>query len=178
MQSSYLGDAIMSVKSYKELGFMPDMVLANDAGFSDTEFTRTLGRDSDYFISREVWSLDLAKNNPLIKQVNDLFHSRYGIDFTGNSARTFTGLMTLADAINRAASTEPEAIRKALVETNIDGANIIMPWKGIKFDDKGQNIYGSGILVQILDGKYHTVWPFHLATRELVWPMPKWEDRK
>jgi branched-chain amino acid transport system substrate-binding protein len=152
MQSSYLGDAIMSVKSYKELGFMPDMVLANDAGFSDTEFTRTLGRDSDYFISREVWSLDLAKNNPLIKQVNDLFHSRYGIDFTGNSARTFTGLMTLADAINRAASTEPEAIRKALVETNIDGANIIMPWKGIKFDDKGQNIYGSGILVQILDG--------------------------
>lgn len=178
MQSSYLGDAIMSVKTYKELGFLPDMVLANDAGFSDTEFTRTLGRDADYIISREVWSLDLAKNNPLIKQVNDLFRARYNIDFTGNSARTFTGLMTLADAINRAGSTDPEAIRKALVETNIDGANIIMPWKGIKFDDKGQNIHGSGILVQIVDGKYHTVWPFSLATREIVWPMPKWESRK
>jgi branched-chain amino acid transport system substrate-binding protein len=178
MQSSYLGDAIMSVKTYKELGFMPDMVLANDAGFSDTEFTRTLGRDADYFISREVWSLDLAKNNPLIKQVNDLFRSRYNIDFTGNSARTFTGLMTLADAINRAGSTEPEAIRKALTETNIDGANLIMPWKGIKFDDKGQNIHASGILVQIIEGKYHTVWPFQIATRDLVWPMPKWEDRK
>jgi branched-chain amino acid transport system substrate-binding protein len=178
MQSSYLGDAIMSVKTYKELGFMPDMVLANDAGFSDTEFTRTLGKDSDYFISREVWSLDLAKNNPLIKQVNDLFRSRYNIDFTGNSARTFTGLMTLADAINRAGSTEPEAVRKALTETDIDGANIIMPWKGIKFDDKGQNVHSSGILVQIIDGKYHTVWPFSLATRDIVWPMPKWEDRK
>lgn len=178
MQSSYLGDAIMSVKTYRELGFMPDMVLANDAGFSDTEFTRTLGRDADYFISREVWSLDLAKNNPLIRQVNDLFRSRYNIDFTGNSARTFTGLMTLADAINRAGSTEPEAIRKALAETDIDGASIIMPWKGIKFDDKGQNIHGSGILVQIIDGKYHTIWPFSLATRDMVWPMPKWEERK
>jgi branched-chain amino acid transport system substrate-binding protein len=177
LQSSYLGDAIMSVKTYKELGFTPDMVVANNAGFTDTEFIRTLGKDADYFITREVWSLDLAKSKPLIKQVNDLFNSRYKINFTGNSSRTFTGLMTLADAINRAGSTEPEAIRKALSETNIDGANIIMPWKGIKFDEHGQNVYGSGILVQIVDGKYNTIWPFNLATRDVVWPMPKWDKR-
>ncbi|EGF32755.1 putative branched-chain amino acid ABC transporter (substrate-binding protein) [Oxalobacteraceae bacterium IMCC9480] len=178
MQSSYLGDAIMAMKTYKELGFSPDMILANNAGFTDTEFIRTLGKDADYVITRDVWALDLAKNNPLIKQVNDLFFERNKINFTGNSSRTFTGLMTLADAINRAGSTEPEAIRKALTETDIPGNKIIMPWKGIKFDDKGQNMYGSGILVQIIDGKYHTVWPFELATREVVWPMPKWDQRK
>jgi branched-chain amino acid transport system substrate-binding protein len=178
LQSSYLGDAIMSMKTYKELGFTPDMILANNAGFTDTEFIRTLGKDADYIITRDVWSLDLAKKNPLIKQVNDLYFSRYKANFTGNSSRTFTGLMTLADAINRAGSTEPEAIRKALVETNIPGNKIIMPWKGIKFDQHGQNIYGSGILVQIIDGQYHTVWPFDLATRDVVWPMPKWNDRK
>ncbi len=178
LQSSYLGDAIMSMKTYKELGFSPDMILANNAGFTDTEFIRTLGKDADYIITRDVWSLDLAKKNPLIKQVNDLYFSRYKANFTGNSSRTFTGLMTLADAINRAGSTDPEAIRKALVETNIPGNKIIMPWKGIKFDQHGQNIYGSGILVQIIDGQYHTVWPFDLATRDVVWPMPKWNDRK
>jgi len=178
LQSSYLGDAIMSMKTYKELGFTPDMILANNAGFTDTEFIRTLGKDADYIITRDVWSLDLAKKNPLIKQVNDLYFSRYKANFTGNSSRTFTGLMTLADAINRAGSTEPEAIRKALVDTNIPGNKIIMPWKGIKFDQHGQNIYGSGILVQIVDGQYHTVWPFDLATRDVVWPMPKWNDRK
>lgn len=178
MQSSYLGDAIMSMKTYKELGFSPDMILANNAGFTDTEFIRTLGKDADYVITREVWSLDLAKNNPLIKQVNDLFNSRYKINFTGNSSRTFTGLMTLADAINRAGSTEPDAVRKALSETNIPGNKIIMPWKGIKFDASGQNEYGTGILVQIIDGKYNTVWPFDLATRDVVWPMPQWDQRK
>jgi branched-chain amino acid transport system substrate-binding protein len=177
MQSSYLGDAILSMKSYKELGFSPEMILANNAGFTDTEFIRTLGKDADFVITREVWSLDLAKNNPLIKQVNDLFNSRYKANFTGNSSRTFTGLMTLADAINRAGSTEPEAIRKALTETNIPGNKIIMPWKGVKFDATGQNIYGSGILVQIVDGKYNTVWPFDLATRDVTWPMPKWDQR-
>ena len=178
MQSSYTPDAILSMKTYKELGFSPDMILANDAGFADTEFTKTLGKDADFIISREAWALDLAKSKPLIKQVNDLFRSRYKIDFTGNSARTFTGLMVIADAINRAGSTDPEAIRKALVATNIDGKHLIMPWDGVKFDAAGQNTLGRGILVQIVDGKYHTVWPFNMATRDVVWPMPKWDQRK
>ncbi|MGI4849071.1 MAG: ABC transporter substrate-binding protein [Janthinobacterium lividum] len=178
MQSSYLGDAIMAMKTYKELGFSPDMILANNAGFTDTEFIHTLGKDANYIITREVWSLDLARNKPLIKQVNDLFFARNKINFTGNSARTFTGLMTLADAINRAASTKPEAIRAALAATSISGDKLIMPWKGIQFDGNGQNIHGSGILVQIIDGQYHTVWPFDIATRDVVWPMPKWDARK
>ena len=166
MQSSYLGDAILSMKSYKELGF------------SDTEFIRTLGKDAEYVITREVWALDLANRNPLIKQVNDLYFSRYKTNFTGNSSRTFTGLMVMADAINRAKSTEPEAIRKALSETNIPADHLIMPWNGVKFDDNGQNVLGRGILVQIIDGKYNTVWPFNMASREVVWPMPKWDQRK
>lgn len=178
MQSSYTGDAIMSMKTYKELGFSPDMILANNSGFTDTEFIKTLGKDAEFIITREVWSLDLAKSNPLIGQVNDLFFSRNKINFTGNSSRTFTGLLTLAQAINDAASTEPDAIRKSLSAINIDGKQTIMPWKGIKFDATGQNIYGAGILVQVIDGKYHTIWPFDLATRPVVWPMPKWDQRK
>ena len=178
LQSSYTADAILSMKTYKELGFSPDMILANNAGFTDTDFIKTLGKDADYVITREVWALDLAGRNPLIKQVNDLFNSRYKINFTGNSSRTFTGLMVMADAINRAGSTEPEAIRKALAATDIAGSKLIMPWKGVKFDATGQNTLGQGILVQIVDGKYNTVWPFAMASREVVWPMPKWDQRK
>jgi branched-chain amino acid transport system substrate-binding protein len=86
--------------------------------------------------------------------------------------------MTMADAINRAKSTDPEAIRKALVATDIAGSKLIMPWKGIKFDSSGQNTLGQGILVQVVDGKYNTVWPFNMASREVIWPMPKWDQRK
>ncbi|MDR7377206.1 branched-chain amino acid transport system substrate-binding protein [Rhodoferax ferrireducens] len=178
LQSSYTADAILSMKTYKELGFLPDMILANNAGFTDTDFVKTLGKDAEYVITREVWALDLASRNPLIKQVNDLFNSRYKINFTGNSSRTFTGLMVMADAINRAGSTEPEAIRKALVATDMPGSKLIMPWKGVKFDATGQNVLGQGILTQIVDGKYNTVWPFNLAARDVVWPMPKWDQRK
>jgi branched-chain amino acid transport system substrate-binding protein len=178
LQSSYTADAIMSIKTYKEFGFSPDMILANNAGFTDTDFIKTLGKDADFIITRETWALDLASRNPMIKEVNDLFQKRYKINFTGNSSRTFTGLMVMADAINRAGSTEPEAVRTALTQTNIRADDIIMPWKGVKFDASGQNTLGRGILVQIIDGKYHTVWPFNMATREVVWPMPKWDQRK
>jgi branched-chain amino acid transport system substrate-binding protein len=178
LQSSYTADAILSMKTYKELGFSPDMILANNAGFTDTDFIKTLGKDAEFVITREVWALDLAGRNPLIKQANDLFNSRYKINFTGNSSRAFTGLMVLADALNRAASVEPEAIRAALAATDIPGSKLIMPWQGVKFDATGQNTLGQGILVQIIDGKYNTVWPFAMASREVTWPMPKWDQRK
>ena len=45
----------------------------------------------------------------------------------GTTARSFTGLMVLADVLNRAGSTEPEAIREALVETDIPPEDLIMP---------------------------------------------------
>src|SRR6266446_4876096 len=48
MQSSYLGDAILSIKTYQELGLAPQAILANDAGFNDTEFLRTLGKNGNY----------------------------------------------------------------------------------------------------------------------------------
>eukprot|EP01012_Entosiphon_sulcatum_P009943 TRINITY_DN15734_c0_g1_i1.p2 TRINITY_DN15734_c0_g1~~TRINITY_DN15734_c0_g1_i1.p2 ORF type:complete len:444 (+),score=121.85 TRINITY_DN15734_c0_g1_i1:96-1427(+) len=177
MQSSYLGDAILSMKTYKELGFLPSMLLANDAGFNDSEFLKTLGKDGEYIISREVWALDQAERNPLIKKVNDLMVQRSGVNFNGNSARAFTGIAVLADAIDRAGSTTPDAIRKALQDTNIPASGLILPWKGVKFDANGQNELGQGIIVQVQDGKYVTVWPFDVATKPVVYPMPAWDKR-
>jgi len=177
MQSSYLGDAILSMKTYKELGFLPTALLANDAGFNDSEFLKTMGKDGDFVISREVWALDLAAQKPVIAKANALLQARHQVNFNGNSARAFTAVFALAEAINRAGSAKPEAIQKALRETNIPAEQLIMPWGGIQFDDVGQNRKGAGIIVQVQGGKYVTVWPFGLASQEVVWPLPAWDKR-
>ena len=177
MESSYLGDAVLAMKTYKDLGYTPAALLANDAGFNDSEFLRTLGKDGDYVLSREVWALDLGERKPLIRKANDLLQKRYGVSFNGNSARDFTGIFVLADAIDRAGSVAPGAIQKALRETNIPGDQLIMPWDGIRFDATGQNDKGAGIIVQVQGGKYATVWPFQLASKDIVWPMPDWSRR-
>ncbi len=174
---SYVSDAILYMRTFKEQGVAPKVVWANDAGFIASGFLENLGKDGEYIISREVWALDLAKQKPLIAKVNDMYKERYGQDMNGNSARAFTGMLTLADAINRAGSTDPEAIWKALQETNIPGDQLIVPWEGIRFDEKGQNILGRGIMVQVLEGKYTTVWPFDLAAAEVVVPFPAWDQR-
>lgn len=177
LQASYISDAILSMKTYKDLDYNPQGILAMDAGFIDSEFIETLGADANYIVSREVWTLDLANVKPMITAVNDLYKQRYGRNMEGNSARAFTGMLTLADAINRAGSTEPEAIQKALLETDIPAEMTIMPW-GVKFDPVShQNILGTGIIVQVQDGRYYTVWPPEVASKEIIWPMPGWGER-
>ena len=52
-----------------------------------------------------------------------------------------------------------------------------MPWDGIKFDATGQNTMGAGIIVQVQNGNYVTVWPFSLAAKDVVWPLPAWDKR-
>ncbi len=178
MMASYISDAILFQKTFKDLDFNPPAILAMDAGHIDPSFLGTLGADGNYVLSREVWALDLAVKKPMIETVNDMFKERVGKDMDGSSARAFTGMLVLADAINRAGSTDPEAIRKALRETDIPGDMLIMPWEGIKFDpETGQNLLGRGIIVQAQEEKYYTVWPFELASRDIIWPMPKWSER-
>jgi branched-chain amino acid transport system substrate-binding protein len=130
-------------------------------------------------IVRSTFALDLAKRKPLVGQVNELFKKKYGLDMSENAARSFTAPFVFADAINRAKTTEPEAVVKALHDTNLPGDQVIYPWQGVKFDPQtNQNIYAKGTLVQVQNQQYVTVWPFESAAKDLVWPFPAWKSRK
>ena len=177
IMASMVGDAILFMKTYKAQNFLPQAILAQDAGFVDPAFVKTIGKDADGILSREVWSLNLKLPNQGAPLVNQLYKVRYGTNMDGNVARDFMGLLVLADAIERAKSTQPEAVRRALAATDISGTRTIMPWVGIKFDARGQNVEGSGIIVQIQNGEYQTVWPAKFATKPVVWPLPAWSAR-
>jgi len=82
------------------------------------------------------------------------------------------------DAINRARSTSPEEIRKALVATNVPADQLLMPWTGVRFDEKGQNSGVRAILQQIQKGAYATIWPFDLAAADVIYPLPGFKDKK
>lgn len=175
MHASYITDAILFTKTFKELGFSPKGFITM-AGYIEPGYLPAVKSDGNYFIVRSTFALDLAKRKPLVAQVNDLFKKKYNIDMSENAARSFTAPFVLADAINRAKSTQSEAVVKALLATNIPGDQVIYPWKGIKFDPKShQNIYATGTLVQVLDETYNTIWPFDSAAKDVVWPFPGWK---
>jgi len=178
LPSSYTSDAMLFMRTAKELDFNPKLLVAQNAGYTDPTFVSTLGNDAEGVITRSPFNTDLAKTIPLINEVNAAFkkHSD-GRDLSDVPVRAFTGFMVLADAINRAGSTDPEKIRKALTETNMPSDQLIVPWKGIKFGPDGQNQLVRGILMQVQNGKYCTVYPFDLASCELVYPMPTWAEK-
>lgn len=178
MHASYGPDSILYMKAYKGLNYNPKLIWGNDSGFVDTQFIKALGKDAEYIVSREVWANDLASTKPVIGKLNEKFKAKFGADLNGSSARSLQGTLVLADAINRAKSADPKAIQKALKETNLTDKDIVMPWSGIKFDEKGQNTLGAGIIVQIQNGRYVTVWPASVAAGKLIYPTPSWNDRK
>ncbi|GAB4260621.1 MAG: ABC transporter substrate-binding protein [Deferrisomatales bacterium] len=179
MQASYVRDAVGFMRGYKARGIRPAAILAMDGGFISPEFLETLGPDGEYVFSREVWAKDLAEHKPIVGQVNRLFRERFGKDMTGNSARAFTGMLVLADAIHRAGGDGRRRIREALRATEWGADQVVMPWGGVAFHPRtGQNTRGRGIIVQVLEGRYVTVWPEDLAAREPVWPMPSWALRE
>jgi branched-chain amino acid transport system substrate-binding protein len=47
----------------------------------------------------------------------------------------------------------------------------MMGYRGIKFDETGQNILASTYLIQLHGNRYELVWPESAATGKLQWPM-------
>ena len=176
MIASYLPDSLMYMRGFKEQGIQPKAILAQDAGFIDPGFIKTEGSDAEGVFTREVFSLDIKHRNQAVPLIDQLFRERFGgKPLDGNTARDIMGVLVISDAIDRAGSTKPDAIRDALRKTNIPGKLTLMPWNRIHFDETGQNDGGAGIIEQVQDGKYETVWPSDVAIKQPIWPMPVWK---
>ena len=180
LPSIYTSDAILFTKTARNLDYNPKAIIAQNAGYTDPRFVTEMGKEAEGAITRAPFAMDLAVKKPLIPVINDMFKKLSGgRDISDVPARAFTGFLTLADAINRAGSTDPGAIQKALRETNIPPDQLIMmPWTGVKFDEKGQNAGVRAILQQLQGGSYHTIYPFELATKEPMYPIPTWSQRR
>lgn len=178
LPSSYTSDAMLFLRTAKELDYNPKLLIAQNAGYTDPTFITTMGADAEGVITRSPFNNDLAKNIPLINEVNERFKKKSnGRDLSDVPVRAFTGFLALVDAINRAGSTEPEKIRQALTQTDISPDKLIVPWRGIKFGPDGHNTMVRGILMQVQGGNYCTIYPFELAACEVVYPMPTWKQK-
>src|SRR6478609_3516975 len=171
MPSSYTTDGILLVKTMAELGYKPKAIVAQAAGFSEKALYDAVGDKLEGVISRGSFSLDLAAKRPMVGKINAMYKEKSGKDFNDYSSRQFMGLIVMADAINRAKSTDGEKIREALVATDMPGDQTIMPWKRVKFDEMGQNNDADPVLLQYIGGKFVTISPPQGAVAEAVWPM-------
>src|SRR5262249_7396483 len=74
------------------------------------------------------------------------------------------GFLVLADAINRAGSTEPEKIQAALKATDLKPDQLMICYNGVKFHETAQNTLAATFLIQLQGKQYVSIWPENLAT--------------
>ena len=121
------------------------------------------------------------QDRPSWKKVNEIYkkYSR-GQNMGELAMREITGLLWMAEVINRAKSVEPAVLQKTAIETNMGPEQLIIDYKGIKFEN-GQNVLATGVVTQVgWDGEKHTLWPWDLATRanfKPIFPSPSWQER-
>lgn len=169
---SYTSDAILYAKTMKDLNFKPAIMIADNAGFNDPSFVSTSGALVEGLVNRS--SFAAGKAGSLSALVNDLYKKKTNVDLDDASARAMQGMLILADAINRAGSTEAAKIQAALRATDLKANQVVTGYNGVKFDEKGQNILASSLITQMQGGKYVPVWPKDKAAGELKLPYKGW----
>ncbi|MDO4475171.1 MAG: ABC transporter substrate-binding protein [Lachnospiraceae bacterium] len=175
--ASYSSDAILFLKGFKEQNWAPKILLGQRGGFVQTDFLDTMAGDTEYIYTTAGWSTDLT--NPATAQLVDLYtqYSPDGATLSEGHCKDMTNLLMIAVAINQAGSSDPEAIAEAMRDLDVDTAELPIPWNGISVDEYGQNTEANSFVVQMIDGKYQTVYPEANAVIEATVPMPSWEER-
>jgi branched-chain amino acid transport system substrate-binding protein len=170
---SYTSDAILYTKTMKNLDYRPPVIIADDSGFSDPAFIENVGDIAQGVVNRSAW--DTGKPGSTTAKIDELFKAKTTHIMDDTSARNMQALFVLADAINRAGSTAPEAIQKALQQTNLKPEQLMMGYKGVKFDETGQNTEAATYLIQLQGKDYVAVWPEKSATAKLAFPYKGWQ---
>ena len=180
--TSYTGDAIQLQKLVAQLRVDTMGIIGSAAGHVDRTFIPTVGeKETNYVLSTNGWAgYDSAITTPFAHRFWDDYVATHNADPTEFGVSAYADVWILKDALERAGSADPKAIRDALAETKMmdnDVAKLV--GYDIAFDEKNQNTLKRFVVQQIQDGKYYTVWPEKLKPEgyEMVWPAPKWGDR-
>ena len=161
-------DALTLVKQMKELDFNP-AITAIVRGADAVTWPENMGKDGDYVLLSAggnpeadfPGALDMVKRH----------EEKFGKTAAGTTAPAYSTVQILADAIQRANSLDPTAIRDAIAAT--DMTTVAGP---VTFNEDGT---GNVITVvsQYQEGKQKLVWPPDIAVVSVIYPAPAWSER-
>jgi branched-chain amino acid transport system substrate-binding protein len=180
----YPAETVVFENDAKRAGWMPKVMATSNGAYSDETWLQAQKKINGAagWLGRDPTAIDLVHDRPAWKKVNEIYkkYSR-GQNMGELAMRQITGLLWMADVINRAKSVDPAALQKAANETSMGPEQLIIDYKGIRFES-GQNVLATGVVTQVgWDGEKHTLWPWDLATKanfKPIFPSPSWQERE
>jgi len=162
---SYLNDLILIVRTVKQVGLKIG-INGGSGGFVVPDFYKNVGALAEGLQGVAHWNHDVDAN---AQKVNAEYKKRYGeflFEYGGGLvAQTFM----LADALERAKSTDPQKVRDALAALDVSSGYAAMaPGGKVKFGPDGKNIYGHPVGVQWQKADLASVFPKEDARAPLM----------
>ena len=101
------------------------------------------------------------------------YTKRWKIPLNNHAAQNMTMMAAMVDSLERAGSTDPDAIREAIAATDLDWTempHVVAP-NGVKFNDRHDNERADTFVAQMKDSVLEPVWPQEYAIRQPNWPL-------
>src|SRR5271167_1254480 len=162
---SYLNDLILIVRTVKQVG-LNIAINGGSGGFVIPDFYKNVGKLAEGLQGVAHWNHDM---DPNCEKVNAEYKKRTGeflFEYAGGLvAQTFM----IADALERAASADPQKVREALSTLDVSSGYAAMgPGGRVKFGPDGKNVYAHPVGVQWQHGDLASVFPKEDARAPLM----------
>ncbi len=167
--SSFPQECKLITNAMKSIDYSP-IVVGGGGGFLFPEYATTMGDDVEGQVSVSITNFDCKTvQSSEFSDIPALYEETYGTFMCEHAVCSYNNIIILADALERAGTTESDALCKAIRETNIE---TLQPAGAIQFDEVGNNVNAVPVVVQWQrresDQKFTpvTIWPESEAVAE------------
>lgn len=179
MAVSYLTDAIQIANQMAEIRLNVPIFMGYAGGYTMPEFSEHAGKNVNYIASTTNWSPHAPW--PGANAYYNAYLKKYKIKPDYHGAQGYAAMQIAIDALKRAKKpVNRDSIREALTKTDlmtVMGRIEHHEWK----DKLGHHYYNQGLpltyVIQWQNQEQKVVWPLKAKTGNLVFPVPKYQDR-
>jgi branched-chain amino acid transport system substrate-binding protein len=188
LHTGYNPDITLFWRQAREQGLKWAALIGHGAGYSQYDKLReAFGKDSEFIYTVDpvpAQLLDPTTLAPGLGKLTQEMVKRYKAETKTDQVPLHVSIgfnqtwIFLTDVLPRAikkyGGTDPEALRKAALDTDIPDGGTIQGY-GVKFGTEmaGQNERSSPVVMQYIGDKTEVVWPARLRTADPVLPWPK-----
>jgi branched-chain amino acid transport system substrate-binding protein len=165
---SYANDAILLGRQAKELGLDIDAFIGTGGGHSLQSFQEALGSATEGVFNVDFTQYEVNQEfTPGLSEFVAVYEKTFGEKpRSGHSLANFMGANVVLDILEKTKGVmDVEQIHTAAMSTEIEAGMTATGW-GVKFNQDGQNILATPLVLQWRGGKLLTVWPETFAVME------------
>jgi branched-chain amino acid transport system substrate-binding protein len=172
--SGHAKGAALAVRQVAEQRvYVPALALTH---CDSAEIAEKQGKAAEYALCGSQWDRSLSYQDPWFgtaAQYAERYEQTFKYPAPYQAAESSASVLAYVDAIRRAGSLDRDKVRDAIAATDL------MTFYGpIKFDAAGRNVAKEMVLYQVRNGDYKVVAPARWAEANVIYPAPRWDQRK